>query len=167
MEKVAALIVDARQKGFESFCAVTKERRNEYKQKLKASKTGTVGCIALDSKGRLAAATSTGGKGFEIPGRVSDSATIAGNYANEHCAVSCTGVGEDIISGAIASKIVTRVTDQQNLENAFKKTFSELEEIDGFAGAIGLDSKGNMFCQESHPKVVYATYDGEDLFVFK
>lgn len=157
----------ARQKGFESFCAETEERRQEYKQKLKTSKTGTVGCLALDAKGRLAAATSTGGKGFEIPGRVSDSATIAGNYANEHCAVSCTGVGEDIISGAIASKIVTRVTDQQNLESAFKKTFSELEEIDGFAGAIGLDSKGNMFCQESHPKVVYATYDGEDLFVFE
>jgi len=157
----------ARQKGFKYFCAETKERRNEYRQKLKASKTGTVGCIALDSKGRLAAATSTGGKGFEIPGRVSDSATIAGNYANEHCAVSCTGVGEDIISGAIAIKIVTRVTDQQDLESAFKKTFNELEEIDGFAGAIGLDSKGNMFCQESHPKVVYATYDGETLFVFE
>ena len=133
----------------------------------KTSKTGTVGCIALDSKGRLAAATSTGGKGFEIPGRVSDSATIAGNYANKYCAVSCTGVGEDIISGAIASKIVTRVTDEQDLEIAFKKTFWELEEIDGFAGAIGLDSKGNMFCQESHPKVVYATYDGGALSIFE
>ena len=76
-------------------------------------------------------------------------------------------MGEDIISGAIASKIVTRVTDQQGLESAFKKTFNELEEINGFAGAIGLDSKGNMFCQESHPKVVYATYDGETLFVFE
>ena len=157
----------ARKMGFESFCAETEERRNEYRQKLKTSKTGTVGCIALDSKGRLAAATSTGGKGFEIPGRVSDSATIAGNYANKYCAVSCTGVGEDIISGAIASKIVTRVTDEQDLEIAFKKTFWELEEIDGFAGAIGLDSKGNMFCQESHPKVVYASYDGDTLSVFE
>ena len=157
----------ARKMGFESFCTETQERRNEYNQKLNASKTGTVGCIALDSKGKLAAATSTGGKGFEIPGRVSDSATIAGNYANMHCAVSCTGVGEDIISGAIATKIVTRVTDQYELKSAFKKTFSELEAIDGFAGAIGLDSKGNMFCQESHPKVVYATYDGEALSIFE
>lgn len=157
----------ARKMGFESFCTETQERRNEYNQKLNASTTGTVGCIALDSKGKLAAATSTGGKGFEIPGRVSDSATIAGNYANMHCAVSCTGVGEDIISGAIATKIVTRVTDQYELKSAFKKTFSELEAIDGFAGAIGLDSKGNMFCQESHPKVVYATYDGEALSIFE
>ena len=92
---------------------------------------------------------------------------VAGNYANKYCAVSCTGVGEDIISGAIASKIVTRVTDEQDLEIAFKKTFWELEEIDGFAGAIGLDSKGNMFCQESHPKVVYASYDGDDLSTFE
>ena len=157
----------ARKMGFESFCTETQERRNEYNQKLNASTTGTVGCIALDSKGKLAAATSTGGKGFEIPGRVSDSATIAGNYANTHCAVSCTGVGEDIISGAIATKIVTRVTDQYELKSAFKKTFSELEAIDGFAGAIGLDSKGNMFCQESHPKVVFATYDGETLSIFE
>ena len=157
----------ARKMGFESFCTETQERRNEYNQKLNASTTGTVGCIALDSKGKLAAATSTGGKGFEIPGRVSDSATIAGNYANMHCAVSCTGVGEDIISGAIATKIVTRVTDQYELKSAFKKTFSELEAIDGFAGAIGLDSKGNMFCQESHPKVVYATYGGEALSIFE
>ena len=157
----------ARKMGFESFCTETEERRNEYRQKLKATKTGTVGCVALDSKGKLAAATSTGGKGFEIPGRVSDSATIAGNYANKHCAVSCTGVGEDIISGAVAAKIVTRVTDKHDLKNAFKKTFSELEEIDGFVGAIGLDSKGNMFCQESHPKVVFATYDGETLSIFE
>ena len=157
----------ARKKGFKPFSAETLERRNEYNQKLKTSKTGTVGCVVLDSKGELAAATSTGGKGFEIPGRVSDSATIAGNYANKHCAVSCTGVGEDIISGAIASKIVTRVTDQYTLEAAFKKTFQELDTISGFAGAIGLDSKGNMICQESHPKVVYATYDGESVSLFE
>ena len=157
----------ARKMGFKSFCAETEERRREYEQKLKASVTGTVGCVALDSKGQLAAATSTGGKGFEIPGRVSDSATIAGNYANKHCAVSCTGVGEDIISGAVATKIVTRVTDQEDLKIAFKKTFRELEVIEGFAGAIGLDSKGNMFCQESHPKVVYASYDGEALSIFE
>jgi L-asparaginase len=157
----------ATQKGFKSFCTETAERRNEYLLKLKTSKTGTIGCIALDSEGRLAAATSTGGKGFEIPGRVSDSATIAGNYANEYCAVSCTGVGEDIISGAIASKIVTRVTDQQSLKSAFQKTFRELEAIDGFAGAIGLDSKGNMFFQESHPKIVFAAYDGRNTIMFQ
>ena len=157
----------ASSKGFDSFSTETEERRNEYNMKLKSSKTGTVGCIALDGNGHLAAATSTGGKGFEIPGRVSDSATIAGNYANKHCAVSCTGVGEDIIEGAVACKIVTRVTDGLRIEDAFDKTFKELNEIDGFAGAIGLDSKGNIYWKESHPKIVFAAYDGESLVLFE
>ena len=154
-------------KGFESFSTETPERKKEFNLKSNNSKTGTVGCVALDNKGHLAVATSTGGKGFEIPGRVSDSATVAGNYANLNCAVSCTGVGEDIVNGAIASKIVTRVTDGQNIQSAFCKTFHELNEINGFAGAIGIDSKGNIYWEESHPKIVFAAYDGTDLTLFE
>jgi L-asparaginase len=149
------------------FSTETEERRFDYEQKLKASRTSTVGCVALDSKGNLAAATSTGGKGFELPGRVSDSATVAGNYANDFCGVSCTGVGEDIVSAGVAIKIVTRVTDGKTLQNAFQKTFEELAEFDGFAGAIAIDKNGNMFVQESHPKVVFASYDGENLTTFQ
>ena len=58
---------------------------------------GTIGVVALDGYGKLAVGTSTGGKGFERIGRVSDSAMPAGNYANSQAAVSCTGIGEDII----------------------------------------------------------------------
>ena len=154
-------------KGFELFSTETPERKNEFNLKLNNSKTGTVGCVALDNKGHLAVATSTGGKGFEIPGRVSDSATVAGNYANKNCAISCTGVGEDIINGSIASKIVTRVTDGLNIKSAFNKTFHELNEINGFAGAVGIDSKGNVYWQESHPKIVFAAFDGKDLQLFE
>ena len=157
----------AKSKGFEYYSSETKERREDYIRNLKSSGMGTVGCVAIDANGNLAAATSTGGKGFELPGRVSDSATVAGNYVNKHCGVSCTGVGEDIVSGAVAAKIVTRVTDGFSLKDAFSKTFNELKEIDGFAGAIGIDSSGHMYCQESHPKVVYASFDGEELIVFK
>lgn len=153
--------------GVPEFSTEIPERRAEYEAKLAASGTGTVGCVALDNNGKLAAATSTGGKGFEIPGRISDSATVAGNYANDDCAVSCTGVGEDIVSAAVASKIVTRVTDGFSIQNAFDKTFSELAEFDGFAGAIGLDKEGNMFWQESHPKIVFAAFDGENFTVFQ
>ncbi|HEY0770329.1 MAG TPA: isoaspartyl peptidase/L-asparaginase, partial [Sphingobacteriaceae bacterium] len=124
-----------------------------------ADRTGTVGCVALDTKGDLAVATSTGGKGFEIPCRVSDSATVAGNYANDLAAVSCTGVGEDIVKGAIAAKIVTRVTDGFGLEEAYIKTFEELKSFDGFAGAISIDGKGNIFHLDSHPYMVWASYD--------
>ena len=156
----------ARQHGFEKFSTETAQRKSEYEAKLAATRVGTVGCVALDSNGKLAAATSTGGKGFEIPGRISDSATVAGNYANEFCGVSLTGVGEDIVSNATAAKIVTRVTDGFTLDKAFEKTFKELLPYDGFAGAIAIDKNGNVFHQDSHPSMVYASFDGMNEEVF-
>lgn len=156
----------ARKNGFEKFSTEIPQRRKEYEAKLASTGTGTVGCVALDSEGRIAVATSTGGKGFEIVGRVSDSATVAGNYCNEFCGVSLTGVGEDIVSGAVAAKIVTRVTDGFSLEKAFEKTFAELKPFDGFAGAIAIDNKGNIFHQDSHPSMVFASFDGENEEVF-
>ena len=156
----------ARQHGFEKFSTEISQRKAEYEAKLKSIGTGTVGCVALDKDGKLAVGTSTGGKGFEIPGRISDSATVAGNYVNEFCGVSLTGVGEDIVSNATAAKIVTRVTDGFTLEMAFNKTFSELKPYVGFAGAIAIDNLGNMFHQDSHPSMVFASFDGENFEVF-
>lgn len=152
--------------GIKDFSTEIPQRRKEYEEKIKNGGKGTVGCVAWDKNGKLAAATSTGGKGFEIVGRISDSATVAGNYANEHCAVSCTGVGEDIVSNATAAKIVTRVTDGISLEDAVQKTFVELKEIDGFAGAIAIDKEGNIAHQDSHPTMVFASFDGTDFEVF-
>ncbi|HLF53416.1 isoaspartyl peptidase/L-asparaginase [Flavobacterium sp.] len=157
----------ARKNGFDVYLTEIPQRRAEYEDKLKATGTGTVGCVALDNNGRLAVATSTGGKGFEIPGRISDSATVAGNYANAFCGVSLTGVGEDIVSNATAAKIVTRVTDGFTIKDAFDKTFAELKEIDGFAGAIAIDNKGNMYHQDSYPSMVFASFDGENFEVFE
>ncbi|AIN73612.1 isoaspartyl peptidase/L-asparaginase [Flavobacterium psychrophilum] len=156
----------ARQNGFEAFSTEIAQRKAEYEAKLKSLGTGTVGCVALDNDNKLAVATSTGGKGFELVGRISDSATVAGNYANKFCGVSLTGVGEDIVSNATAAKIVTRVTDGFTLEKAFEKTFEELKPYDGFAGAIGIDNKGNIFHQDSHPSMVFASYDGAIFAVF-
>jgi L-asparaginase len=156
----------ARKNNFEVFSTEIPQRRAEYEAKLKATGTGTVGCVVLDSEGKIAVATSTGGKGFEIPGRISDSATVAGNYANAFCGVSLTGVGEDIVSNATAAKIVTRVTDGFSLQAAFDKTFAELKEIDGFAGAIAIDAQGNVFHQDSYPSMVFASFDGVNFEVF-
>ena len=147
--------------GFEAFSTEIPQRRAECEEKLKNGGLGTVGCVVLDNHGKLAAATSTGGKGFELVGRISDSATVAGNYANKFCAVSCTGVGEDIVSNATAAKIVTRVTDGIPINEAFSRTFKELAEIDGFAGAIGIDGHGNVYHQDSHPTMVFASFDGK------
>jgi L-asparaginase len=135
------------------------QRRVEYEAKLKSKGLGTVGCVALDSNGKIAAATSTGGKGFELVGRISDSATTAGNYANDFAGVSCTGVGEDIVSASLASKIVTRISDGFSIEKAFEKSFFEMKEFDGFAGAIAIDKDGNLFHQDSHPYMVWASCD--------
>lgn len=153
--------------GFENFSTEIPQRRKEYEAKLANGGKGTVGCVAIDENRKLAVATSTGGKGFEIPGRISDSATVAGNYANEFCAVSCTGVGEDIVSNATSAKIVTRVTDGMSLNEAFDKTFAELKTIDGFAGAIAIDKNGNMYHQDSYPTMVFASFDGNQFEIFK
>lgn len=151
----------AREHGFGYYNPETPQRRKEYEKKLSDSiRLGTVGCVAMDVYGDIAAATSTGGKGFEIPGRVSDSATTAGNYANGCAGVSCTGVGEDIVSGAVASTIVTRVTDGMPLAIATDKTFHELKPFDGFAGIIGISEKGEIYHADTHPYMVWALHDG-------
>lgn len=157
----------ARANKFEFYNPEIPQRKLEYELKLASKRTGTVGCVAIDKLGRLAAATSTGGKGFEMPGRISDSATTAGNYATNDCAVSCTGVGEDIVSAALATKIVTRVSDGMMLQQAFEKTFKELAEFNGFAGAIAIDKNGNIYHLHSHPSMVYAYTDGVETKVFE
>lgn len=157
----------AREHGFDYYNPQTDHRIREYEEKRRSLiNTGTIGCVALDFGGALAAATSTGGKGFELVGRISDSATVAGNYANSWCGVSCTGVGEDIINGAMAAKIVTRVTDGMTLGEALRKTFDEIKPFDGFAGVIAIDSYGNIGHQDSHPSMVYAWKNrlGESVF---
>lgn len=156
----------ARNNGFEAFSTEIPQRRKEYEANLASHGLGTVGAVAIDKDGNIAAGTSTGGKGFEIPGRISDSATVAGNYANQFCGVSCTGVGEDIVSNATAAKIVTRVTDGMPVKDAVEKTFAELKAIDGFAGAIAIDRDGNFYHKDSHVCMVYAKFDGGEVEVF-
>lgn len=158
----------ARKNGFEKFSTEIPQRRKEYEDKVAQEQvTSTVGCVVLDAQGNIAAATSTGGKGYEMPGRISDSATTAGNFANAICGVSCTGVGEDIVSTAIATKIVTRVTDGMPIKDAFKKSFDELKVFDGFAGCIAIDKNGNIYHQDSHPSMVFGSYDGITFTTFK
>ena len=150
----------ARQQGIPHYDPEIPQRRQEYEKKLSDSiRQGTVGCVALDFYGDLAAGTSTGGKGFEIPGRVSDSATAAGNYVNQHAGISCTGVGEDIVAGAVAPKIVTRVTDGMTLQMATAKTLHEMKPFDGFAGIIGITARGEVYHADTHPYMVWGAYD--------
>lgn len=151
----------ARQHGFDYHNPITPQRQQEFEEKRnQRNNKGTVGCVALDAHGNIAAATSTGGKGFEIPCRVSDSATVAGNYANRFAGVSCTGVGEDIVNVGLALKIVTRVSDGMPLQQATEKSFDELKDFDGFAGVIAISSNGDIYHANSHPYMVWAAFDG-------
>ncbi|MFL5842996.1 MAG: isoaspartyl peptidase/L-asparaginase family protein [Thermoleophilaceae bacterium] len=71
---------------------------------------GTVGAVAMDAGGHLAAATSTGGVRGQLPGRVGDTPVIgAGTWADDHVAVSCTGTGERFIRAALAHELSARV----------------------------------------------------------
>ena len=75
-------------------------------------------------------------------------------------------MGEDIVSGAMAAKIVTRVTDGMSLVEAVEKTFDEIKLFEGFAGAICIDKHGNISHRDSFPTMVFASFDGKDLEVF-
>lgn len=156
----------ARENGHPEYDTEIPQRREEYLAKKAGTGIGTVGCVALDQFGHLAAATSTGGKGFERVGRISDSATVAGNYASTAGGVSCTGVGEDIVSGAVAARIITRLSDGLTLDASLDRTFDELKPFDGFCGAIVITAAGEIGWRNSHPKMVWASTDGIQDLVF-
>lgn len=124
---------------------------------------GTIGVVALDSQGKLAAGTSTGGKGFERIGRVSDSAMPAGNYATTHAAVSCTGIGEDIIDECLAARIVVRVTDGMSLPDAMQRSFTEAHQHQRDLGAIALDATGAIAWGKTSEVLLAAYHDGEQM----
>ncbi|HEY9761529.1 MAG TPA: isoaspartyl peptidase/L-asparaginase [Trichocoleus sp.] len=126
-----------------------------------SARRGTIGVVALDFDGRIAAGTSTGGKGLERIGRVSDSAMPAGNYANTSAGISCTGIGEDIIDECLAPKIVIRVTDGMTLAQAFDKSFAEAASRSRDFGAIGLDWTGTIAWGKTSDILLGAYHTGE------
>lgn len=108
------------------------------------SSHGTVGAVALDAAGGLAAATSTGGLSNKRWGRVSDSALIgAGTYADAHCAVSGTGWGEFYIRAVAAHAIGCRVAQGQAPEQAAEQVINQdIPALGGHGGAIVLAADG-------------------------
>jgi beta-aspartyl-peptidase (threonine type) len=113
----------------------------------KEQKFGTVGAVACDANGNLAAATSTGGMTNKKWGRVGDSPIIgAGTYANNKtCAISCTGHGEPFIRAVTAYDVSCLMEYKDlSLEDAMGiVVHDKLMKIDGDGGMIGVDAKGN------------------------
>jgi isoaspartyl peptidase/L-asparaginase-like protein (Ntn-hydrolase superfamily) len=107
---------------------------------------GTVGAVALDAHGNLAAATSTGGYTGKLPGRVGDSPIIgAGTYADDLCAVSGTGLGEAFIRTVAAYDIAARLRyRKEKLANASAAVLARIAALGADGGLIALDRRGNI-----------------------
>jgi beta-aspartyl-peptidase (threonine type) len=115
---------------------------------LTISHVGTVGAVALDAEGRLAAATSTGGMTGKRYNRIGDSPIIgAGTYADDRsCAVSATGHGEMFIRAAVAHDICSRMRfGSRSLREAVREVvFDELVKLHGEGGVIAIDAQGEI-----------------------
>jgi beta-aspartyl-peptidase (threonine type) len=133
-------------------------------------KFGTVGCVALDLQGNLAAGTSTGGMTNKKFGRVGDSSIIgAGTYANNNtCAISCTGHGELFIRSVVAYDI-SCLMEYKNLslkEACDIVVMDKLVKIGGEGGLIALDAKGNIVLPFNSDGMYRASKkQNEDIFI--
>lgn len=133
---------------------ITKERWESYQrilqreeEKKKAEKHGTVGAVALDKNGNIAAGTSTGGMMMKKFGRVGDAPIIgAGTYANNNtCGVSATGSGEYFIRIGVARDISALIEYKgMNLNEAADEVIKKVGDLGGNGGVICLDKFGNV-----------------------
>jgi beta-aspartyl-peptidase (threonine type) len=150
-----------------------KQRETEKKEDL-SKKSGTVGCVALDKHGNLAAGTSTGGMTNKKYGRIGDSPIIgAGTYANNNsCAVSATGHGEYFIRNVVAYDISARMLYHgETLEEASDMVINHvLKAQDGSGGVIALDKDGSVSMQFNTTGMFRATVKSggnADVYIFK
>ncbi len=151
---------------FPVYNPITEHRHQEYLEAKKAL-TGTIGVVALDDNGVICTITSTGGVGFEIPGRVGDSPTVAGNFASKLMGISCTGIGEHIINQAVAAKTHTRVKDGMSLKVAVERAIQESDELGDYVGLIALDNNGNYVIGSTKiARTLYAYHDGDKTHTF-
>ena len=140
----------------------------------KDSKFGTVGAVACDQDGNIAAATSTGGMTNKRWGRVGDSPMIgAGNYANNKtCAVSCTGSGEYFIRGVVAYDVACLMEHRNlSLMDAANEVINKrILEIGGDGGLIAVDTKGNIampFNTEGMYRACKSSMGTEEVSIYK
>jgi beta-aspartyl-peptidase (threonine type) len=148
----------------------TEERWKQLQQQLKKAaveKYGTVGCVALDRYGNLAAGTSTGGMTNKRFGRIGDAPIIgAGTYANNNsCAVSATGHGEFFIRYTVAHDIsaMMQYSDLSVQDAAHRVIHKKLKDAEGAGGVICVDKQGNIAMEFNTTGMLraYATADGK------
>jgi L-asparaginase / beta-aspartyl-peptidase len=132
-----------------------KEEGSEEDIEVKEKKHGTVGCVALDKSGNLAAGTSTGGMTNKKFGRIGDAPIIgAGTYANNKtCAVSCTGHGEFFIRYMVAGTVSAKMEyGKKSLkESAFSTIYLDLEKVKGEGGLVAISKDGEIIMPFNTP----------------
>ena len=128
---------------------------------------GTVGAVARDRKGRVAAATSTGGTQDKAPGRVGDTPIVgAGTYADDRLgAASCTGWGEAILRAVLAKTAVDALSGGASPERAGRAALRALVRVDGFGGVILVDARGRLAASFNTPRMARGFADGRGIDV--
>ncbi|SDS50398.1 beta-aspartyl-peptidase (threonine type) [Polaribacter sp. KT25b] len=142
-----------------------------YDADIKNSKFGTVGCVALDKNGNIAAGTSTGGMTNKRWGRIGDAPIIgSGTYANNKtCGVSSTGWGEYFIRSQVAYDISAQMEYQQKtLKEATKDVIqNKLTKLGGTGGVVALDKNGNMSFEFNTAGMYRASMDDKGNLILK
>jgi L-asparaginase/beta-aspartyl-peptidase (threonine type) len=124
---------------------------------------GTVGAVALDTNGELAAATSTGGTFGKLEGRVGDTPIIgAGTWADSEVAISCTGTGEYFIRTGAALSVACRVRAGASLSQAIDEVLADVRHLGGDGGIIAVDSSGRIEMIYNSEGMKRASADRED-----
>jgi beta-aspartyl-peptidase (threonine type) len=149
---------------------VTEKRRQQLERvidgRATAARHGTVGAVARDAGGRVAAATSTGGMAGQADGRVGDTPVIgAGSYARDGVvAVSCTGHGEAFIRGVVAYDVAARIRYAgQDLAAAIRETFEqELTQRDSTGGLVAVGGDGRVVAAHNSPMMFSARGTGPE-----
>ena len=136
-----------------------------YDPYIKESKFGTVGCVALDKNGNIAAGTSTGGMTNKKWGRIGDAPIIgAGTYANNAtCGISATGWGEYFIRNVVAYDVSAMMEYKGiSIEKAAKEIIQKkLAKLGGNGGIIGLDKNGTIIMEFNTAGMYRASIDKE------
>ena len=131
--------------------------------RLRSTGLETVGAVALDQDGTVAAGASTGGIAFMLPGRVGDTPLIGcGVYADDEAgAVSMTGIGETIMRLAVAKEIIDRLAHRESPKKAAKIVLERLiRRIDGSAGALVVSRDGRLAIQHVTPRMAAGYWNG-------
>ncbi|PTD93851.1 asparaginase [archaeon SCG-AAA382B04] len=160
--------------GLETSNPYTKKRIKEWQEKKEQknppySLSDTVGAVAINNKGKIAAGTSTGGKSLKQDGRIGDSPLFgAGTYVNKDIGASATGTGEGIIKSLLTSKVYEKYNKEKNLRKAIKKSIEEhtkhISKKINSCGVIAIDKKYNISFNKNttHLPVAY-TKEGEEI----